>query len=143
MGYGKGKSEGGQGGKLGHGNMSHRDPTEWVKEQSKVRRRNDDKKSVRTFLNEFREVEFEFTFNRELNDEEEEEFYDDFIETIEKENLYWGGGGSRTYITGCLDLIDSKLEAEEVIQLLNKFAEKRQDIVKKLTSEPYVEEDSE
>ena len=42
MGYGKGKIEGGSGGKRGHSNMCHWQPTEEIKDRSrKMRRRND------------------------------------------------------------------------------------------------------
>jgi hypothetical protein len=41
MSTGKVKKEGGSGGKRGHSNMNHREPTEWVKEQARLEYRND------------------------------------------------------------------------------------------------------
>lgn len=139
MGYGKGKSEGGQGGKLGHSGMNHRDPTEWVKEQSKVWRRQQDKKSVENIDLPSREVEFEIAYNRELTGEEQTEIWVDFIETIEKQHLYYGGGDGPYSLKGCIDLSESKLIADEVIQLLMDFADKHKEVVEDLTAAPCVD----
>ncbi len=43
----KGPTEGGSGGKLGHSNMEHWTYTEELKQSSKVRRRNNEKKQIR------------------------------------------------------------------------------------------------
>jgi uncharacterized protein YggL (DUF469 family) len=132
MGYGKGKSEGGQGGKLGHSNMNHRDPTEWVKEQSKVWRRKADKEAVRNVESDAHEVEFEYLFNRDLTEEEQVEIRDEFIETIEKQQLTWVGGCHATCIRGYLYLRECKLTVKEVMELLEEFAAKHQAVVKKV-----------
>lgn len=48
MAYGRGiRTEGGSGGKRGHSNMCHWEPTEWVKEQSRKLRRLQDRVIVR------------------------------------------------------------------------------------------------
>ena len=44
----KEKTEGGQGGKKGHSNMTHWDQTEVIKKRSKRVRRQNDKKIVKT-----------------------------------------------------------------------------------------------
>jgi hypothetical protein len=54
------KTEGGSGGKLGHSNMSHWDETEMIKEATKVRRRNNEKKEIK------REIEY-FSKDNTLN----------------------------------------------------------------------------
>jgi len=42
----KGPTEGGSGGKRGHSNMEHWATTEEIKESSKIRRRNNEKKEI-------------------------------------------------------------------------------------------------
>jgi hypothetical protein len=53
MGIGKGKLDGGQGGKLGHSNQDHWEYTEEVKEAARKRRRLHAKKEIATALHEF------------------------------------------------------------------------------------------
>jgi len=50
MSTGKGPTEGGSGGKRGHSNMEHWTYTEEIKESSRVRRRNNEKKDIRKAL---------------------------------------------------------------------------------------------
>lgn len=46
MGTNKGPTEGGSGGKRGHSNMEHWNTTEELKDSSKTRRRNKEKKEI-------------------------------------------------------------------------------------------------
>ncbi len=52
MGIGKGKPDGGQGGKLGHSNQEHWEYTEEVKEAARKRRRLQAKREIVEELNE-------------------------------------------------------------------------------------------
>jgi hypothetical protein len=52
MGIGKGKLDGGQGGKLGHSNQDHSEYTEEVKEAARKRRRLQAKKEITNGLRE-------------------------------------------------------------------------------------------
>ena len=68
MGYSKKeKTEAGQGGKLGHSNMSHWDETEWLKESSKVSRRLRDKEAVRKIQLNKKVIEFRIEYNAQIS----------------------------------------------------------------------------
>ena len=51
------RPKGGSGGKRGHSNMDHRDTTEIIKEGSKIRRRNIEKKEIRKEIKEWNKIE--------------------------------------------------------------------------------------
>ena len=45
----------------------------------------------------------------EFNDEEQEKFWNDIIEEIEKHGIYYGGGHDSKYFKGNLDYQNSQL----------------------------------
>ena len=137
MGYSKkGKTEAGQGGKLGHSNMSHWEPTEWLKESSKVRRRQRDKEAVLDPENDLNELEFHFEFIRALTEKEQNNLWDDFIETIEKHKISYGGGNDFTHLTGTLAMNESDQSIKQGVNLLDEFADKHKHFIKELKIKP-------
>ena len=103
MAYDKWKNEAGQGGKLGHSNMSHWDYTEWLKVCSKVNRRMESKKIIDNLeLDDF-EIEIGITLINTMSEEDKDNFYDLFIDFIEDNKLIFGGGLNDVKINGCID----------------------------------------
>lgn len=80
------------------------------------------------------EIEFNIDFNRELTETEQLEFWEDFINTIEALNIYYGGGNNSSYFKGYLDLSKSNFSTNQALELIEKFTDKYSEAIKNIES---------
>ena len=78
------------------------------------------------------EIEFSFSFAKTLSSAEQHSIWNSFIETIETESIFYGGGHDGFSLKGCLDLNDSRLSIEEGIELLKCFMAKHSNLIVEL-----------
>lgn len=119
MAYGKGNTEGGQGGKVGHSNMSHRDYTEWIKVCSTKNRRLQSRQLSGNIVLEDTEVEITLTLSEDLDEIDKDKFNVQFIEEMEKRQLLFGGSLKKSTLSGCIDRSSSNLSETELIELMD------------------------
>jgi uncharacterized protein YggL (DUF469 family) len=132
MAYNKWKLEAGHGGRLGHTNMAHWDYTEAIKDCSKVNRRLESKKILGHLELESTEIEV-YIILKTIEEFELNTFYDSFIQFIEHNKFFFGGGIREFKIEGCIDFSASKLEKDQVIKLIDQFVDNHLTKIQKLT----------
>jgi len=75
-------------------------------------------------------ISLKVEFSRDLNEDEQSQFWNDFIIYIEKEKLLFGGGHDKDYLEGFIEIDDSDLDSFHVKKYLEYFFEEHKDIIR-------------
>jgi uncharacterized protein YggL (DUF469 family) len=78
-------------------------------------------------------VDFKINFITKISEDDQQEFWESFIEHLEIENLTFGGGHNESYFTGFVDFSLSKKEPKTLLNHLNNFYIDKASMIKRIT----------